>query len=79
MPGTKLPKSFQQIRTQFGRTFHRGDRVASEGRLGSITGATYSHIRVRFDGQQISVPCDPLELQLYRPNPSKPILAPTLL
>lgn len=51
--------SFEKIRLRFGQSFHRGDRVMCEGRLGTITGTTYPHVRVRFDGRQISVPCDP--------------------
>lgn len=56
--------SFEKIRLRFGRSFRRGDRVVSEGRPGTITGATYPHVRVRFDGRQISVPCDPCELHV---------------
>lgn len=56
--------SFEQIRLRFGRSFRRGDRVLCEGRLGTITGTTFPHVRVRFDGRQISVPCDPCELAL---------------
>ncbi|KQX87953.1 hypothetical protein [Variovorax sp. Root473] len=56
--------SFEQIRLRFGRSFHRGDRVVCEGRLGTITGTTYPHVRVRFDGRQISVPCDPCEVHV---------------
>lgn len=54
--------SFEQIRLRFGRSFRRGDRIVCEGRLGTITGTTFPHVRVRFDGRQISVPCDPCEL-----------------
>ncbi|WPG40316.1 hypothetical protein [Variovorax sp. EBFNA2] len=54
--------SFEKIRLRFGRSFRRGDRVICEGRPGTITGTTYPHVRVRFDGRQISVPCDPCEL-----------------
>ncbi|MET3373577.1 hypothetical protein ABIC89_002639 [Variovorax boronicumulans] len=64
MSRTNQRMSFEQIKTQFGRSFQRGDRAVCEGRLGTITGITYPHLRVRFDGQQISVPCDPRELEL---------------
>ncbi|WP_369631513.1 MULTISPECIES: hypothetical protein [unclassified Variovorax] len=70
MTHAKPAKSFQQIKAQFGRTFHRGDRVTCGGRPGTIVGVRYPHIRVRFDGQRISVPCDPLELEVAKPNPS---------
>ncbi|PIF78484.1 hypothetical protein CLU95_5673 [Variovorax sp. 54] len=56
--------SFEKIRLRFGRSFRRGDRVVCEGRPGIITGTTYPHVRVRFDGRQISVPCDPYELHV---------------
>ena len=56
--------SFEKIRLRFGRTFHRGERVVCEGRPGTITGATYPHVRVRFDGRLIAVPCDPCELHV---------------
>jgi len=56
--------SFKDISERFGVQFQRGSRVYCEGRLGTITGATHSHIRVRFDGRQTGAPCDPLEVRL---------------
>jgi len=70
MTHAKPTKSFQQIKAQFGRTFHRGDRVTCAGRPGTIVGVRFPHVRVRFDGQQISVPCDPLELLFDTSSPT---------
>lgn len=56
--------SFKDISERFGVQFQRGSRVYCEGRLGTITGATHSHIRVRFDGRQTGAPCDPLDIRL---------------
>lgn len=71
MPHRRPTKSFQQIKALFGKTFHRGDRVVCAGQLGTIVGATCPHVRVRFDGSQIAVPCDPRELHLDESNPPK--------
>ncbi|BEP55380.1 hypothetical protein GmRootV118_26240 [Variovorax sp. V118] len=69
--------SFEKIKLRFGRSFRRGDRVVCEGRLGTITGATYPHVRVRFDGRQIAVPCDPCELHVgTAPIATLPVLGP---
>ena len=40
--------SFKEINDRFGLQFQRGSRVFCDGRLGTITGATHSHIRVRW-------------------------------
>ncbi|QRF55296.1 hypothetical protein [Variovorax sp. UC122_21] len=61
--------SFKEINDRFGLQFQRGSRVFCDGRLGTITGATHSHIRVRFDGRQNGAPCDPLEVRLVDTMP----------
>lgn len=55
--------SLRDIRERYGVSFERGNRVMCGGRFGTVAGATDSHIRVKFDGRQISSPCDPLEVQ----------------
>lgn len=62
--------SFKEINDRFGLQFQRGSRVFCDGRLGTITGATHSHIRVRFDGRQNGAPCDPLEVRLVESMPA---------
>lgn len=62
--------SFKEIHDRFGLQFQRGSRVFCDGRLGTITGATHSHIRVRFDGRQNGAPCDPLEVRLVDAMPA---------
>lgn len=44
MTHAKPTKSFQQIKAQFGRTFHRGDRVTCAGRPGTIVGVRFPHV-----------------------------------
>ena len=73
MTHAKPTKSFQQIKAQLGRTFHRGDRVTCAGRPGTIARGTYPHVRVKFDGRAIAVPCNPLELQVESSSPSERI------
>lgn len=46
-----------------GLHLERGSRVRCGSRLGTVTGTAGLLIRVRFDGNQISSPCDPLEIQ----------------
>lgn len=53
----------KDIRERYGVSFERGSRVICGGRLGTVAGASNSHIRIKFDGRQISSPCDPLEVQ----------------
>ena len=55
--------SLRDIRERYGVSFERGSRVICGGRLGTVAGASNSHIRIKFDGRQISSPCDPLEVQ----------------
>ena len=55
--------SLRDIRERYGVSFERGTRVICGGRLGTVAGASNSHIRVKFDGRQISSPCDPMEVQ----------------
>lgn len=55
--------SLRDIRERYGVSFERGNRVMCGGRFGTVAGATDSHVRVKFDGRQISSPCDPLEVQ----------------
>lgn len=55
--------SLRDIRERYGVSFERGARVICGGRLGTVAGASNSHIRIKFDGRQISSPCDPLEVQ----------------
>ncbi|PIF73070.1 hypothetical protein CLU95_0154 [Variovorax sp. 54] len=55
--------SLRDIHERYGVSFERGTRVICGGRLGTVAGASNSHIRIKFDGRQISSPCDPLEVQ----------------
>lgn len=52
--------SLKDIRERYGVDFVRGSRVFCEGRIGTVSGASELHIRVKFDGRHISSPCDPL-------------------
>jgi len=55
--------SLRYIRQSFGLDLERGIRVQCEGRLGTITGARGNLVRVKFDGNCISSPCDPRGLK----------------
>ena len=55
--------SIKEICELHGLDLERGSRVLCDGRLGTVAGASGPFLRVRFDGNQISSPCDPLEVQ----------------
>lgn len=56
-------------RQRYGVTFKRGDRVAVDGKPGTVTSYTRSqqYIRVRLDGDKKSVPCHPTWRMEYLP------------
>lgn len=56
--------SLKDINRQYGLALLKGGRVYCDNRYGTITGASASHIRVRFDGRVLASPCDPLAVRV---------------
>lgn len=55
---------FEGIRHKSGTKFQKGSRVECEGKLGTVTGMRGPLVRVRFDGKNLSSPCDPADVRL---------------
>jgi len=55
--------TIKEICRQHGLDLERGSRVLCDGRFGTVAGASGRFLRVKFDGNQISSPCDPLDVQ----------------
>lgn len=60
--------TIREICTRHGLDLERGSRVICEGRLGTIVGASGPLLRVKFDGNQISSRCDPIDVQPLNPS-----------
>ncbi|WP_432730661.1 hypothetical protein [Variovorax sp. W6] len=55
--------TIKEICRQHGLDLERGSRVLCDGRFGTVSGASGPFLRVKFDGNQISSPCDPLDVR----------------
>ncbi|MET3390524.1 MULTISPECIES: hypothetical protein [unclassified Variovorax] len=60
--------TIKEICRLHGLDLERGSRVLCDGRLGTVAGANGRFLRVKFDGNQISSPCDPLDVQPVEPT-----------
>ena len=55
--------SFRYIREQYKKDFRRGQRVLALGQPGTVTSAPAHYVRVKLDGQKISTPYHPNDVE----------------